>query len=199
MSTSTHLSLGEIVKLEATEQGYIKLVFAVNIPFKTISITFNVFNKLLLRDLEKDFDIGDFVQADYHYKGTFTQLDHLTRMMRFDNCPICYTNLEPMDAQRFDCPGCALMSEDNHKERISEKMKLLECNPTQYKYSPGYKIKFMSEDQEYCLGAAVFKNSPLFDRLKDLRINHFYHVHGWKNKQGFKSTPPEIVNIHDIY
>ena len=199
MSTSTHSSLGEIVKLQATDKGYIKLVLAVNIPFKTMSITFNVFDKLLLRDFEKDFDIGDFVQVDYHYKGTFTQLDQLTRMMRFDNCPICYTNLEPIDAQRFDCPGCALMSDDNHKERISEKMKLLECTPTQYKYSSGYKIKFISEDQEYHLGAVVFKNSPLFDRLGNLRINHFYHVHGWKNKQGFKSTPPEIVNIHDIY
>ena len=130
---STHSLLGEIVKLHATDKGYTKLVLSVNIPFKTLSITFNFFDKLLLRDSEKEFGIGDFVQADYHYKETFTQLDQLTRMVRFDNCPICYTNLEPMDAQRFDCPGCAIMSEDDHKGRISEKMKLLECTPTQYK------------------------------------------------------------------
>ena len=124
MNCSTHSSLGEIVKLEVTDREYTKLILSVNIPFKAQSITFNVFDNTKLRDAEGLFGVGDCVRADYHYKDTFTQLDQLTKMVKFDNCPICYSNLEAMDAQRFDCSGCALMSEDEHKERISEKMEL---------------------------------------------------------------------------
>ena len=199
MSTSSHSSLGEIVKLEVTDKGYTKMILTVNIPFKAVNITFNVFDSMKLRDEEEIFAVGDCVRADYHYKERFTQLDQITKMIRFDNCPICYCNLEAIDAQRFECPGCALINEDEHKERISEKMELLECNLNVYKFSPGYKVEFLSEDKKRRFATVIFQNSPIFDGMKEMKNHHFYHVVGWWSKQGFKCSPLEIVNIHDIY
>ena len=60
-------------------------------------------------------------------------------MIIFDNCPICWCNLEAMDAQRTECPGCSTITEAESKERVSDKIKLKSKNLKQYQNSPGYK------------------------------------------------------------
>ena len=124
MVVSTQSALGEIAKMEVMEKGYTKLVISVNIPYKRTNLTFCVWDPRKLCVGDDGIDIGDNVLVQYHYKENFKQLDGLTKMERFDSCPICYTNLEPMDAQRIDCPGCTSISELETKERVSEKIKL---------------------------------------------------------------------------
>ena len=181
------------------DRGYTKLIVTVNIPFKTVNITFAVWDASKLQSKERCLLVGDFVEMHYHYQGTFAQLDTITRIGQFDTCHKCYCNLEAMDAQRFECSGCATISEAEQKDRVSEKMQLTECELQQYTYSAGYKIKFLCDDKTTSFASVIFKNSPLYDKLEELKILNIYHVTGWKNKQGFKANPFEIVNIHNIY
>ena len=196
MIVSTHSSLGEITKLQLVDRGYTKMILSVNIPFKTVNITFNVWN--MRKVCNEDMSVGDYVQADYHYKENFTELDKLTKMIIFDNCPICWCNLEAMDAQRIECPECSTITEAESKERVSDKMKLISKDLKQYQYSPGYKLKFVDESDQKEYVCMIFKNLPLFERIDELKVSQIYHVVGWKSKDDFKCYPLDIVNIFKI-
>ena len=117
MAISTHTALGEIAKIEVMTKGYTKLLISVNIPYKRINLTFCVWDTSQLCVGGDGIDIGDNVLVQYHYKEKFAQLDGLNKMERFDSCPICYANLEPMDAQRIECPECSNISEEESKEK----------------------------------------------------------------------------------
>lgn len=197
MTDSTHTTLAEIVKIEKTDKGYTKLLLLVNIPYKTNYIPFNLWPKKVERFLTGDDkkNVGDYVQAKYHYKGNFTELDELEKMECFDNCPLCWCNLEATDAQRIDCPGCALMGEEEKKERVAESMVLKSKEFNVYLYSSGYKLIFLSEEgSEFVF--VVFKKSPLYDEINELVVSKKYQVVGWKNKGDFKIHPLDIVNIY---
>ena len=180
------------------DKGYTKIVLTVNIPFKQKYISFNVWKNSLLQDSSGRFKINDHVGVLYHYKGHFTVLDEIVRVIGFDNCSKCFCNLEPMDAQRFDCPGCSMMDESEHKDRISENMKLLSYSINNYAYSPGYRLEFMHESTEKKIVAVIFKNNPLFDRIETLKISKTYIVIGWQSKENFACKPFEIVDIVEI-
>ena len=196
ISTATHSSLGKIIKMQPMDKGYIKMVLAINIPFKTIHLTFNVWNKQKLQYGNVELKNEDFVVVSYHYKEKYTQLDELIKIERIDNCPLCYCNLEPTDSQRFDCPGCATISDDDVKERVNDRMKLVSCSVKEYQYSPGYKLEFINEIDQSKFVGVVFKNSPMFDDLSLLRESETYHVVGWTNKDNFKCHPLDIVSIY---
>ena len=49
-----HSSLGEIAKIQNTDKRYTKIILSVYIPFKTVNITFNVWDikKLMMKMLD---------------------------------------------------------------------------------------------------------------------------------------------------
>ena len=198
MAYSTHFSYGVISKVQAMDKGYTKIVLTVNIPFKQKYITFNVWKNALLKDSSGRFNVNDCVGVVYHYKEHFTVLDEIVRVNGFDNCPICFCDLELMDAQRIDCPGCSTMDESEHKDRISENMKLISCSINKYEYSSGYRLEFTQESTEKKIVAVIFKNNPLFDRIETLKISKSYIVIGWQSKENFAYKPFEIVDIVEI-
>ena len=198
MVNSTYFSYGVITKIQTTDRAYTKIVVTVNIPFKQKYLTFNVWKDALLKDSSGRFNVNDCVGVVYHYKEHFTVLDEIVRVNGFDNCPICYCNLEPMDAQRIDCPGCSTMDESEHKDRISENMKLISCSINKYEYSSGYRLEFTQESTEKKIVAVIFKNNPLFDRIETLKISKSYIVIGWQSKENFVCKPFEIVDIVEI-
>ena len=195
---STHSALGEIIKVQLMEKGYTKVVISVNIPYKTTYTTFNLWpgkvNKFF-GGVEK-LSVGDCVSVKYHYKGSFTELDDMTKMDRFDNCPICWCNLEAMNAQRIVCPGCSSISEEEAKERVADRMALISKEFNNYRYSSGYKLTFLSEEDEKEYVFVVFKKSPLFEKIDELKVSQKYQVIGWKSKGDFKAFPIDIVNIY---
>ena len=198
MVYSTHFSFGMITKIQAMEKGYTKIVLTVNIPFKQKYITFNVWKSALLQDSSGRFAVGDCVGASYHYTERFTVLDELIRVIRFDNCPICFCNLEPIDAQRIDCPGCSTMDESEHRDRICDNMILMSYTLNEYKYSSGYRLEFTQESTKKNIVAVIFKNNPLFDKIESLKISKTYLVIGWQSKENFAYKPFEIVDIVEI-
>ena len=196
MSYSTHFSYGIITKIQATDRGYTKIVVTVNVPFKQKYLTFIVWKAALLEDRLGPFKVNDCVGVVYHYKQHFTVLEEIVRAHNgFDNCPICFCNLEPMDAQRIDCPGCSLMDESEHKDRISENMLLKTYDIIEYKYSSGYWLEFTQESTGKKIVAVIFKSNPLFDRIETLKISQKYIVIGWRSKDNFVCKPFEIVDI----
>ena len=158
MSISTHTALGEIVKAELMEKGYLKLVLLVNIPYKTVYLTFILWDQKKFLGGDDSLCIGDCVLAKYHYNANFTRLDEMNKVMRFDSCPICWCNLEAMDAQRIDCNGCSTISEAESKERVAERIRLTSKSLKEYRYSTGYKIEFVDENQKGYV-CVIFKNS----------------------------------------
>ena len=195
---STHTALGEIIKVELMEKGYTKVILLVNIPYKTIYTAFNLWPqkvKKIFNGTEK-LKVGDCVLAKYHYNGNFTELDDMTKMERFDSCPICWCNLEAMDAQRIDCPGCSIIDEEEAKIRIAERMHLKTKELKEYRYSSGYKLLFLSEEDGKEFVFVVFQKSPLYEKMDELIVSRKYHVVGWRSKGDFKSHPLDIVNIY---
>ena len=74
----------------------------------------------------ENLKVGDCVLAKYHYNGNFTELDEMTNMEQFDNCPICWYNLE---ANSNGCtenrlPRLAIIDEGGAKVRIADIMQL---------------------------------------------------------------------------
>ena len=195
MVNSTYFSYGVIAKIQTTDRAYTKIVVTVNIPFKQKYLTFIVRNAALLEDRLGPFKLNDCVGAVYNYKGHFAVLDELVHVNRFDNCPICYCNLEPMDAQRIDCPECSMIDKSEHKDRISEIMTLVSCRINEYKYSSGYCLEFVSKSTEKKIVAVIFKNNPLFDKIETLKISKTYIVIGWQSKKNFVYKPFEIIDI----
>ena len=198
MTVSTHTALGEIVKAELMEKGYTKLVLLVNIPYKTQYLTFALWNPKKFLGGDDSLKVGDCVLARYHYNGHFTHMDEMTKMIRFDSCPICWCNLEAMDAQRIECPECSTISEEERKERVSDKMTLVSKELKEYRYSSGYKLNFVDVSEQKGYVCIVFKSSPLFEKIDELKVSQTYHVVGWKNTGDFKCHPLDIVNIFRI-
>ena len=97
------------------EKGYTKLVILVNIPYKTVYLTFIQWDQKFFFGGDGPLGVGDYVLAKYHYNGNFTQLDEITKMIRFYNCPICWSILEAMIAQRIYCPACSTISKAESK------------------------------------------------------------------------------------
>ena len=195
MTQSTHVSYGMVSKIEVTDKGYTKIVLTVNIPFKQKIISFNIWNKKLLQDKSEKIGVGDNVEVMYHYKDKFTVLDKIVRVDGFDNCPICFCNLELSDAQRIECPGCSLIDESEYKDRITENMKLVACSLNEYQYSSGYRVEFINEQTNKKIVTVIFRNNPLFEKVDNLLITETYLVIGWQTKDNFQTTPFEITDI----
>ena len=81
-------------------------------------------------------------------KKNFAVLDVLVHVNRFDSYPLCFCSIEPIDAQRIDCPGCGTMDESERKDRICENVKLVSCTINIYKYSSGYRLEFNQKSTE---------------------------------------------------
>ena len=198
MFVSTHTSLGEIIRVEQNVKGYTRVMLQVDIPFKRTYLTFIVWNLSKLNDNGKIMKIGDFVRASYHYKEQFPQLDQLNEVCNgYDCCPVCYSYTEAQDAQQIDCPGCAIVNDDEYKQRISEPMTLIAKVLNVYTYSSGYQVEFFNEKTKVSYKTVVFRNQPLFNQIVDMKIGGTYRVIGWKHKNEFKCNPIDLVDIFD--
>ena len=84
-------------------KGYTKLVLLVNIPNKTLYLTVILWDEKKFLGGDEPLGVGDCVLAKYHYNGNFKQLDEVTKMIRFDICPICWSNLEAGKFGQLEC------------------------------------------------------------------------------------------------
>ncbi|MCP4259869.1 MAG: hypothetical protein GY774_20510, partial [Planctomycetes bacterium] len=121
-----------------------------NIPFKTINIKFKIWNEDMLKSQNEMLKEGGDVEITYHYKDKFPQLDSM-EAASIDSCPVCYSNLPAIDAQRWECQGCSTMNEEQHKLRINKGMKLTAKSVKNYRYGPGYHLNFLDEESDQVL------------------------------------------------
>ena len=175
---------GLIDQLYAVDRGYTRVTIATNIPFKTKRIKFNVWDMMLLRnDALENFKIGDEVKVQYSHRNGFPRLMNM-RSARIDNCPVCFTSLEGIDAQQIECDGCRLIPEEEHKKRVNESMKLTGCALKKYQVSNGYRLEVYSPEENKSFAFVVFENSALYDNVPDMKVGNSYRVIGWLSPNG---------------
>ena len=153
-SPSLHLldkmntTLGKIAEIKDCDRGYSRLTLTINKPFETKLLKFNVWKKnLFRRESGENFEVGDEVSVNYHFKGAFPTLDAM-KLTPIDHCLICGNAMEQINTLRMDCDGCALVPETELKQLIHEDMKLISFSADQYMYSTGYRIKLMEKNAE---------------------------------------------------
>ena len=159
--------------------GYTRLTIAHNIPFKTKTIKFNVWDELLLKkSTGEKFKLGDEVQVLYTYRRGFPQLVNMFATS-IDNCPVCWSSLEAIDAQRMDCTACNLIPQDEHKTRINTHMKLIACVFNKYGRSSGYRMEFYDSENNKAYAFVIFANNKLFHAVPHMKVDDSYQVIGW--------------------
>lgn len=196
MGNSDLFLYGTIAKIEIMDKGYTKVLLSVNIPFKRKYMVFNIWDDDKLKDKFGVIKIGDCVSVSYHYKDQFPVMDELIRVHRLDNCPICFSDLDPIDTQRINCSGCSSMDELEYKDRVSENMKLISYSLREYQFSHGFRLEFIAESTEKKFIGVIFKNNILYDKISELNVSETYHVVGWKSKDDFVFRPFEIIEIN---
>ena len=188
------LALGKIVGVKPMDKGYKRLEVAVNAPFRTKRLKFNIWNdNLLLKETSEPYKAGDTVALDFHVQGSYLRLNNL-KPMDLDSCPICYAYREATDAQRLDSPCCELIPEESRKTRIDCRMMLQSKCKKQYMYSEGMKLQLAPVEEEEDVKTyttVIFENSPLYSKVPALKTGNIYCVIGWVSKK--------LLDIIDIY
>ena len=173
-------TLGKIAELKDCDRGYSRLTLTINKPFETKLLKFNVWKKSLLRrQSDENFEVGDEVSVNYHFKGPFPILDAMT-LTPIDHCPICGNGLEQIDTLRMDCVGCALVPEAERKQLIHENMKLISFSAEQYQYSIGYRLELMEKNAQKPHVCVIFPNKLIYNSASNLKIGQSYLISAWK-------------------
>ena len=184
---------GFISEIRPVEKRYTRLTITTNIPFKTKDLKFNVWDSLLLtKETMEPFKIGEEVEVQYSFKNDFLQLTNMIPAA-IDNCPVCYSSLEAMDAQRIMCLGCSAIPEAEHSKRVNAQMKLVSFNLNEYESSKSYKLKLYFSDGDKTFTPVIFENNKIFKIIPELRVGDSYFVIGWIASNG------RFLNILDIY
>ena len=186
-------ALGRIYEMNPSDKGYTRLSIASNIPFKMKFYKFHVWDRTLLTtELMEPFQVGNEVKVTYSYKNKFPKLTKM-ELTSLDTCPVCFSHQEAMDAQRQDCPGCSIIPEAEHKTRVNVQMKVKSCTPKEYEHSMGHMLCLNHEEEEKTYYTVVFPSNPLFNVVKDIKVDNSYYIVGWK------AAGSKILELEDIY
>ena len=178
----TVTAYGIVEDLSQTDKDYKKLMVAVNTPFKTELLKFNLWDDSLLRKDEAGSTVekGDGVKLEYHYKEQHLCLDKLTITV-IVNCPVCDSTLPAFKhAQRTDCLGCRILPREEHKTRIDKPMTLISVKVKDYAYSSGYRLELQAQDDPLPSFAVIFPNRKFYSIMPELRVGDECKVLGWK-------------------
>lgn len=184
---------GLICEITPKSKGYTRLTVSTNIPFKQRLLKFNVWDTLLLQsETMEPFRIGEEVYVEYSYKNSYPQLTRIIPS-RVDNCPICDSSLEGIDAQRWECDGCTSIPEEHHKKRVNAEMKLVSSTLNEYQHSRGYKLEFYYAVENTTFSPVIFEDKLLFNHIPKLSVGHNYRVAGWISPNG------RYLDVTNIY
>ena len=192
---SAHNVLGKIAMIKRLDKSIIRVVVSVNIPFKTTNINFCILDEDILKSQNKRMKEGDDVEVRYYFKDDVPQL-HSMKPASIDSCPVCYNYLPATDAQRWQCQGCLTLCEEQHKIRIHKEMKLTSNCYKEYHYGPAYHLNFLDEENDESFACTVFRKSPLFSKIGDMKFLNSYNVIGWVEEGNTKIHSLDIVDIY---
>ena len=170
---------GKISEVKPSQKGYIRLTVSHNVPFKTKHIKFNVWNQELLKKANgTPLKRKDTVFVEYIYKNGYPKLQNIQENS-VDNCPVCYSSLEGIDAQRMTCEGCCFIPECDYPKRIHDQMKLVSTELCAYTKSSGYKLEFYNQKESRSFTFVIFKNNVLFESVSEMKAGFDYTVIAW--------------------
>ena len=190
-------SYGRVYEIDPNVKGYTRLTISTNIPFKNRLIKFNIWESLLLKKPSLiPFKVGEEVRVDYSYKNGYPQLVSMIPS-RVDNCPVCYTSLEGIDAQRLECDGCRLMPEEEHKKRINTHMQLVSKTLKDYPNCKGFRLELYNAVDNKAFIPVIFANNRLYNAIENLKVGNMYYVVGWLAPNGKYLDVVDIGTVLD--
>ena len=176
---------GVISEIKPSTKGYTRLAILTCIPFKNKITKFNVWDTLLLKKLQtmEPFKIGEEVQVEYSYKGSYPQLVSMKPSL-IDHCPVCNSSLEPIDAQRVECDGCRLIPSDEHKTKVDTQMLLASNELKDVQGGKGYYLELYCLEENKAFKPVVYESNLLFSEIPNLKVGCSYRVTGWLSPNG---------------
>lgn len=176
----TFSSLGRIYQIYDTQKGYVALVIATNVPFKTFWKKFNIWNLDKLENQFGDnFKDGDFVKFSYDVDAQFPKLETI-ELTSLDSCFICHAYYREENAQRLSCGMCYGAEK---LDRVNDSLKLVCAKLKQYEFSKGLSLTFLEELTDVLYIACIFANNPLYNEVLKLKTGSVYQVGGWKTRR----------------
>ena len=170
---------GKISEVKPSPKGYTRLTVSHNVPFNTKHLKFNVWDQEHLQtDEMKPFKKNDTVFIEYSYKNGYPRLHKIEEKL-IDNCPVCYSSLEALNAQRMECDGCRSIPLCDHSKRIHEQMKLVSNELCSYSLSSGRKLEFFHQKDSRIYNFVIFENDVLFEDVSAMQIGFEYVVTAW--------------------
>ena len=173
-----YLVFGVIKQLQLQEKGYRRLVIAVNSPYKTEWLKFNIWcEEEVTKPCEEKFRVEETVRAVYS-KEVYPKLIELHETpIQF--CTTCYCSHEERGAK---C-DCGSLPEEERKERLCSKMILKDSSVHNYRYSKGFRLKLQAEDDTTYVTVIFPVNSTLYIRVQNFRVGNAYNIVAWKKNK----------------
>ena len=186
---------GLISEINPNTKGYTRLTISTNVPFQTKLIKFNVWDTLQLKKpTMMPFKVGEGVLVEYSYKDGYPQLVSMVSS-HIDYCPVCYTSLQGIDAQRIEigCDKCRLIPENEHKKRVNAQMQVVSKTLKQYSNSAGIKLELYCESENKAFAPVIFPSNIVFHTVENAKVGHKYWVVGWIAANG------RFLDVVDFY
>ena len=178
---------GVVKQLQLQEKGYQRLVIAVNSPYKTEWLKFNIWrNDEVLKACGEKFKVEDTVRLVYS-REMYPKLIELHETA-IEFCTNCYRSYEERGAE---C-GCRSLPEEERKERLCSKMVLKASSVHNYRYSKGFRLKLQAEDGTTYTTVIFPVNSTLYTRVQDFHVGKVYNIVAWK-----KNKLLDIVDMNE--
>lgn len=163
-------SLGKIFKNDKSVQGYYKLIIAINVPFDTIWMQFEVYD-----GLSETFNKGDEIKFTY-ISEINPQLKHIEKITA-KSCFICHAFYEIESSGELSCGMCKTVEKLDKHDKI---LRLTKLTVKDYFYFKGIKAIFKDEETCEILYCRVSDESPLFQEFLSLYVGKCYYTTGWK-------------------
>ena len=119
----------------------------------------------------------------------------------FSECFGCGSYTALRNKQQVECENCF---GSMPRKKIDKELKLVKKNIKQNKFSLAITVTFIDETEE-CLNhtlyiSTTFENSPLYNKLCQLKVGNKKHIRGWMNDDEDQPTNFfEMVDVNDIY
>ena len=109
------VSVGIVLQLELSEEGYHKLVIRTHTPFDFQFLRFYIWSKKRLNIGDERVKVGEYIKFGYE-KGKFLKLKFMERVT-LDVCEVCGAFYEGGHID-IPCKQCSDLSENNKKYEL---------------------------------------------------------------------------------
>ena len=191
------LVIGKVIECTPhPAKDYIKLVLRVHTPYDFKYLHFCVWDRTLLPS-----NLPVFALVCYTVKNNFNKLVSFSEAFPF-TCKACgsYCNERDIIPSRIsedieECTKCSNIVA--RRQYISSELKLKSVTEKTYEYSAGLYLTFTNA-ADVLYFTIIFKNNPLYNIIRELKLHKFCFVQGWIDLNDLKGCGRVFMKIYDL-